>query len=180
SLLKEVLESGKWGGAGGAGNKKFEPKLPLMEKKFAALQNTEYAVSVVNGTVAITVALQAAGVKSGDEVIIPPYTFIATATACLAFGAIPVVADIEEDTLLIDPEKIEALITPKTKAIIAVHIAGSPANMTRINEIASKHGLAVIEDAAQAVGASWEGKGVGGLGDLGTFSLQSSKNLNSG
>ncbi len=180
NLLKEVLESGKWGGAGGGAKPNYQPKLPLMEKQFAALQNTQYAVSVVNGTVAITVALQAAGVKSGDEVIIPPYTFIATATACLAYGVIPVFADIEEDTLLIDPEKVEALITPKTKAIIAVHIAGAPANMTRLTEIATKHGIALIEDAAQAVGASWEGKGVGGIGDIGTFSLQSSKNLNSG
>lgn len=179
-LLKEVLESGKWGGAGNAPKKGFEPKLPLMEKKFAELQGAKHAVSVVNGTVAITVSLQAAGVKPGDEVIVPPYTFIATASAALAFGIIPVFADVEEDTLLIDPEKIEPLITPKTKAIIAVHIAGAPANMTRINEIAAKHGLAVIEDSAQAVGASWEGKGVGSLGDLGTFSLQSSKNLNAG
>jgi dTDP-4-amino-4,6-dideoxygalactose transaminase len=179
-LLKEVLESGKWGGAGGSPRSNYEPKLPLMERKFAELQNAQYAVSVVNGTVAITVALQAAGLKPGDEVIVPPYTFIATASAALAYGIIPVFADIEEDTLLIDPEKVEALITAKTKGIIAVHIAGAPANMTRLKEIAAKHGLALIEDAAQAVGASWEGQGVGAIGDLGTFSLQSSKNLNSG
>lgn len=178
-MLKEVLESGKWGGSGGT-KAGYEAKLPKMEQEFAKLQDSAYAVSVVNGTVAITVALQAAGVRSGDEVIIPPYTFIATATAALAYGAIPVFADIEPDTLLIDPEKVEALITPKTKAIIAVHIAGAPANMTRLGEIARKHGLALIEDAAQAVGAKWEGRGVGSIGDLGTFSLQSSKNLNAG
>lgn len=179
-LLKEVLESGKWGGAGGTLKPDSEPKLPQMERKFAELQNARHAVSVVNGTVAITVALQAAGVRPGDEVIVPPYTFIATATAALAYGVIPVFADIEEDTLLIDPEKIEPLLTPKTKAIIAVHIAGAPANMTRLKDIAAKHGLKLIEDAAQAVGASWEGQGVGSIGDLGTFSLQSSKNLNAG
>ncbi|TNJ68321.1 DegT/DnrJ/EryC1/StrS family aminotransferase [Paenibacillus hemerocallicola] len=179
-LLKEVLESGKWGGAGGAAKSNYEPKLPQMERKFAELQNAQYAVSVVNGTVAITVALQAAGLKPGDEVIVPPYTFIATASAALAYGIIPVFADIEEDTLLIDPEKVEALITARTKGIIAVHIAGAPANMTRLKEIAAKHGLALIEDAAQAVGASWEGQGIGAIGDLGTFSLQSSKNLNAG
>lgn len=178
-MLKEVLESGKWGGSGGT-KAGYEAKLPKMEREFAKLQDSAYAVSVVNGTVAITVALQAAGVRSGDEVIIPPYTFIATATAALAYGVIPVFADIEPDTLLIDPEKVEALITPKTKAIIAVHIAGAPANMTRLGEIAGKHGLALIEDAAQAVGAQWEGRGVGSIGDLGTFSLQSSKNLNAG
>lgn len=179
-LLKEVLESGKWGGAGGAAKAGYEPKLPLMERKFAELQSAKHAVSVVNGTVAITVALQAAGLKPGDEVIVPPYTFIATASAALAYGIIPVFADIEEDTLLIDPEKIEERITPKTKAIIAVHIAGAPANMTRLKEIAAKHGLKLIEDSAQAVGATWEGQGVGAIGDLGTFSLQSSKNLNAG
>ncbi|MFB9755188.1 DegT/DnrJ/EryC1/StrS family aminotransferase, partial [Paenibacillus hodogayensis] len=116
----------------------------------------------------------------GDEVIVPPYTFIATASAALAFGIIPVFADIEADTLLIDPEKIEERITPRTKGIIAVHLAGAPANMTRLQEIADKHGLALIEDAAQAVGATWEGRGVGSIGDIGTFSLQSSKNLNAG
>lgn len=180
NMLKEVLESGKWGGAGASAKAGYQLKLPLMEQQFAKLQDANYAVSVVNGTVAITVALQAAGVRSGDEIIITPYTFIATATAALAYGVIPIFADIEEDTLLIDPEKVEELITPKTKAIVAVHIAGAPANMTRLGEIAEKHGLALIEDAAQGVGAQWEGKGVGAIGDLGTFSLQSSKNLNSG
>lgn len=180
SMLKEVLESSKWGGSGTSPQVGYEPKLPLLEKQFAQLQDAQYAISVVNGTVAITVALQAAGVRSGDEIIITPYTFIATATAALAYGVIPVFADIEADTLLIDPEKVESLITPKTKAIIAVHIAGAPANMTRLGEIAKKHGLALIEDAAQAVGAKWEGRGVGSIGDLGTFSLQSSKNLNAG
>ncbi|RKN84215.1 DegT/DnrJ/EryC1/StrS family aminotransferase [Paenibacillus ginsengarvi] len=179
-LLKEVLESGKWGGAGGGGKPGYEPKLPLMERKFAELHGAAHAVSVVNGTVGITVALQAAGLKPGDEVIVPPYTFIATASAALAYGIIPVFADIEEDTLLIDPEKVVQRITPKTKAIIAVHLAGAPANMTRLKQIAAEHGLKLIEDAAQAVGASWEGQGVGSIGDLGTFSLQSSKNLNAG
>ncbi|WP_256976115.1 DegT/DnrJ/EryC1/StrS aminotransferase family protein [Paenibacillus sp. MY03] len=174
-----ALDSGKWGGVGSTFGGE-EPFIPQFEREFAKLQDANHAVSCVNGTVAITVALQAAGVKSGDEVIIPPYTFVATATGVLAFGAIPVFVDIEEDTLLIDPDKIEQAITPKTKAIIAVHIAGAVADMTRIMEIARKHNLAVIEDAAQAVGAQWEGKGVGAIGDLGTFSFQSSKNLNAG
>lgn len=178
--LTEVLESGKWGGAASGLKPGFEPKLPQLERKFAELQQAGHAVSVVNGTVAITVALLAAGLKPGDEVIVPPYTFIATATAALACGMIPVFADVEEDTLSIDPETVEAVITPKTRAIIAVHIGGAPANMTRLREIADKHGLVLIEDAAQAVGASWDGKGVGAIGDLGTFSLQSSKNLNAG
>ncbi|MFC5648194.1 DegT/DnrJ/EryC1/StrS family aminotransferase [Paenibacillus solisilvae] len=172
-LLMEVVESGKWGGTS-------RIKLEQFEEKFAAFQNASYAISVNNGTIAITAALLAAGVKAGDEVIMPPYTFIATATAALMFGALPVFVDIEADTLLLDPEKVEAAITPRTKAIIAVHIAGAPADLTRLKEIASKHDLQLLEDAAQAVGAQWEGVGVGAIGDIGTFSFQSSKNLNSG
>ena len=172
-LLLEVLHSGKWGGTG-------RVKLPEVEKQFAEIHQAKHAVSVVNGTLAITVALQAAGVQPGDEVIMPPYTFFATAAAPLMFGAIPVFADIEPQSLLIDPEKVEALITPRTKAIIPVHIGGAPANMTRLKEIADKHGLRIIEDSAQAVGARWEGRGVGAIGDLGTFSFQSTKNINSG
>jgi dTDP-4-amino-4,6-dideoxygalactose transaminase len=172
-LLLEVLRSGKWGGVG-------RVKLEEAEQRFAALHDAKYAVSVSNGTVAISLALRAAGVRGGDEVIMPPYTFIATATSALMIGAIPVFVDVEADTLLLDPEKVEAAITPRTKAIIAVHIAGGPANMDRLKEIAAKHGLKLIEDAAQAVMAQWNGVGVGALGDAGTFSFQSSKNLNSG
>lgn len=171
--LLEVLHSGKWGGTG-------RVKLPEFEERFAALHGAAHAVTVVNGTVGITVALLAAGVGPGDEVIMPPYTFIATATSALLFGAIPVFADVEPDTLLLDPDKVEALITPKTKAIVTVHIGGAPSDMTRLKAIASRRGLALIEDSAQAVGAQWEGKGVGALGDLGTFSFQSSKNINAG
>lgn len=172
-LLLEVLHSGKWGGVG-------RVKLAELEEKFAALHDAKYAISTVNGTIALTVALKAAGVEAGDEVIMPPYTFIATATSALLFGAIPVFADVEPETLLLDPDKVEEAITPKTKAIITVHLAGAPSNMTRLKEIADKHGLALIEDAAQAVGAQWEGKGIGALGDFGTFSFQSSKNVNAG
>ncbi|MDR6549986.1 DegT/DnrJ/EryC1/StrS family aminotransferase [Paenibacillus qinlingensis] len=179
-LILEVVRSGKWGGTGVVHSLEYTPKLPEMEHKFAELHQAAHAISVVNGTVAITVALQAAGVRPGDEVIVPPYTFIATAAAALAYGAVPVFVDIEEDTLLLDPEKVSGAITSRTKAIVPVHLAGAPANMSRINEIAAAHKLRVIEDAAQAVGASWEGRSVGAIGDFGTFSLQSSKNLNSG
>lgn len=172
-LLLEVLDSGKWGGTG-------RIKLPELEKRFAELHDARHAIPCVNGTIAITVALMAAGVQPGDEVIVPPYTFFATASAPLLFGAIPVFADVEKDTLLIDPAKAEALITPRTKAIIPVHIAGAPADMTAVKAVAARHGLRVIEDAAQAAGARWEGRGVGAIGDLGTFSFQSSKNLNAG
>lgn len=179
-MILEVIRSGKWGGTGSVLSEQFSEKLPVMEEKFARLQDASYAVSAVNGTVAITVALQAAGIKPGDEVIVPPYTFVATASAALAYGVVPVFADVEENTLLIDPDKVEQAITPRTKAIIAVHIAGAPANMSRIKEIAARYKLKVIEDAAQAVGARWEGRAVGAIGDLGTFSFQSSKNLNAG
>lgn len=171
-LMLEAIRSGNWGGV--------EPdKIKLFEEKFASLQDAKYAVTVNNGTIAISIALLAAGVDAGDEVIMPPYTFIATATAALLIGAIPVFADVDE-SMLIDPDKVEEAITPATKAIIAVHIAGAPANMTRLRQIAKTYKLALIEDAAQAVAAKWEDQGVGALGDLGTFSLQSSKNLNSG
>ena len=169
----EVLRSGQWGGH-------CRIKLPEFEEKFAAAHDAKYATACVNGTLAITTALRAAGVEAGDEVIIPSYTFIATATACLMFGAIPVFVDVEKDALLIDPEKVEEAITNKTKAIIAVHIAGAPANMTRLKEIADKHGLKLVEDAAQAVGAKWEDRSVGAIGDLGAFSFQTSKNITAG
>ncbi|WP_127588542.1 DegT/DnrJ/EryC1/StrS family aminotransferase [Paenibacillus koleovorans] len=172
-LVLEVVRSGKWGGTG-------RVMLPEIESKFATAHDAKYAVSIVNGTVAITIALQAAGVKPGDEVIMPPYTFIATASSALMFGAIPVFVDVEADTLLLDPSKVEAAITPKTKAIVAVHIGGAPANLTALKAIAAKHSLRLIEDSAQAVGAQWQGMGVGAQGDLGTFSFQSSKNINSG
>lgn len=179
-LLIEVLHSGKWGGAGKVTSPEFTPKLPEMEKKVAEFQGAKYGVAVPNGTLAITIALQAAGVKPGDEVIVPPYTFIATASAALAFGAIPVFVDIEEETLNLDPEKIEAAITSRTKAIIPVHIGGTIADMPRLKTIAQKHHLRIIEDCAHAIGSQWEGTGAGMLGDLGTFSFQSTKNLNSG
>jgi dTDP-4-amino-4,6-dideoxygalactose transaminase len=172
-LILEVVDSGQWGGV-------ERTKLEEFEQKFAEFQNAKYAISVNNGTIAITAALLAVGLGPGDEVIMPPYTFIASATGPLMFGAIPVFVDIEPDTLLIDPEKVESAITSKTKAILAVHIAGAPANMTRLKEIAQKYNLKLIEDSAQAVGSQWEGTGVGAIGDMGTFSLQSSKNLTAG
>ncbi|MCQ6560684.1 DegT/DnrJ/EryC1/StrS family aminotransferase [Paenibacillus mendelii] len=171
-LVLEAVRSGNWGGVS-------PDKIRQFEEKFAALHDARYAISVNNGTIALSIALLAGGVDAGDEVIMPPYTFIATATAALLIGAIPVFADVDE-SMLLDPERVEAAITSSTKAIIAVHLAGAPANMTKLKEISDRHGLVLIEDAAQAVGARWEERGVGAIGDLGTFSLQSSKNLNCG
>jgi dTDP-4-amino-4,6-dideoxygalactose transaminase len=171
--LAEVCRSGHWGCLSGG-------KIAEFEKKFAEFQQAKYGVCIVNGTAALEVALKAVGVKAGDEVIVPPYTFIASASSVLTIGAIPVFTDIDDDTYNLDPSKIEAAITDKTKAILAVHIGGGPADMDGIMAVAKKHGLKVVEDAAQAHGAAWNGRRVGAIGDAGTFSFQSSKNLTSG
>ena len=172
-LLIEVLESGQWGRMSGQMNE-------LFEKKFGAFQQAKYVTTVCNGTVALRIALFAVGVGPGDEVIVPSYTFVATATSVIEANAIPVMADIDPNTFNLDPKAVESLITERTKAIIPVHFGGAPTNMDEIIEIARKHNLAVIEDAAQAQGAAWKGKKTGTLGDVGTFSFQLSKNMTSG
>jgi len=171
--LKDVCNSGQWWSIGGR-------KCPEFEKRFATYHQARFGVCVPNGTIALEVSLRAAGVKAGDEVIVPPYTFIATASACLMVNAIPVFVDIDPDTYCIDPRRIEEAITEKTKAIIPVHIGGCPADMDHILSIARKHHLAVVEDAAQAHAAEWKGRRIGAIGDLGAFSFQASKNLNAG
>ena len=170
--LVEVLESGRWGRGGGA--------VPELEARFAALHGARYAVACCNGTVAIQLALLAAGVRPGDEVITSPYSFVATAHAARALGAVPVFVDVEPGTHNLDPERIEAAITERTAAILPVHIGGRPADMDRVNEIAARDGLRVVEDAAQAWLAGWRGRAVGTLGQAGAFSFQSSKNLTAG
>lgn len=147
------------------------------EKKFADYIGVKHAISVNSGTDALVIALKALGIKEGDEVITTPFTFFATAETIAMVGAVPVFADVEEDTYNIDPEKIEQKITEKTKAILPVHIFGQPANTDRILEIADKHGLVVIEDACQAVGAGISGKKVGSIGNAGCFSFFPTKNL---
>jgi len=170
--LTETLRSGQWGIGGGM--------VSEFEKAFGEFQNAKYCTALANGTAAIEVALRAVGVEAGDEIIVPPYTFIATASACLMVNTVPIFVDIEPDTYNIDPTKIEAAITDRTRAIIAVHIAGCPADMDGVIAVAKKHNLKVIEDSAQAHAAEWRGRRVGAIGDVGTFSFQSSKNLNSG
>ncbi|MGC8669019.1 MAG: DegT/DnrJ/EryC1/StrS family aminotransferase [Chthonomonadales bacterium] len=173
AALLDVLHSGQWWSVGGR-------KVPEFEEAFARFQHARYAVCVTNGTAALEVALRALGIGCGDEVIVPPYTFIATASSVLAVSATPVFVDIEPKSLNLDPTQIEAAITDRTRAIIPVHIGGCPADMDAILDIARRHGLYVIEDAAQAHGAEWNGRRVGALGDCGTFSFQASKNLNCG
>ena len=150
------------------------------EDAFANFHDSKFALSVNSGTAALWVALKAAGVKAGDEVIVPAYTFVATASAVLMANAIPVFADIDKKTLNMDTEIVESLITDKTRVILPVHIAGNPADISSLKEIADKHGVAMIEDAAQAHGAEWEGRKVGSFGLGGIFSFQSSKNMSAG
>ena len=146
------------------------------EQEFARLVGTRHAVATSNGTTALHLALLAHGVGPGDEVITTPFSFIATANAALYVGARPVFADICEDTFNLDPEEIEARITPRTRAIIPVHLYGHPAEMAPILDIAARHGLAVIEDAAQAHGAAVDGRAVGTFG-TGCFSFYATKNV---
>lgn len=151
-----------------------------LEDKFALFHEAKSCIAVNTGTNALWVALKAAGVSFGDEVIIPAYTFIATATAVLMANATPVFVDIEPNTFNMDPNLIESAITDRTKVIIPVHIGGNPADMESIIDLAMKHKLIIIEDAAQAHGAEWDGKKVGALHKGGIFSFQSSKNMSAG
>lgn len=172
-MVLKALDSGRWGKLDGTFNAKFE-------ETFANYVGVRFGITMVNGSVTLRIALWAGGVREGDEVIIPPYTFIATATAVLECNATPVFVDINPDTYNLDPDLIERAITRRTKAIVPVHMGGLCADMDRINAIAKKHHLVVIEDAAHAHGATWKGRKAGSLGDMASFSFQSSKNLNSG
>ncbi|WP_062070346.1 DegT/DnrJ/EryC1/StrS family aminotransferase [Demequina sediminicola] len=157
------------------------PEVAAFEQEFAdALVGGRQCVAVSSGTAGLHLGLLAAGVGPGDEVIVPSFTFAATANSVALAGATPVFADIEPDFFCLDPASVEAAITPRTKAIMPVHLYGHPANMTALREIASKHGIALYEDAAQAHGASWNGEPVGSFGDFGMFSLYPTKNMTSG
>ena len=169
-----ALRSGRWGSRTGSGF------VDAFTTRFASFHKARRAIAVSNGTVALEVALRAIGVGPFDEVIIPAYTFVATATSVLSVGAIPVFADILPDTFLMDPDDAARRITPRTKAIVPVHIGGQPCDLDALLGVARTKGLALIEDAAQAVGASWRGRQIGAIGDIGTLSFQSSKNLNAG
>lgn len=152
-------------------------KVEDFEKKFAGLCSVKHCVGVNNGTSALRLALQALGIGPNDEVITTPFTFIATEEAVSHLGAKPIFADIDEKTYCIDPEKIEEKITKKTKAIMPVHLFGQPADMDPILEIAEKHSLKVVEDAAQAHNASYKNKKAGSMGDVSCFSFYPGKNL---
>lgn len=171
--LLRVLQSGKWGSLHGK-------EVETFERELAEYQDARFAIAVTSGTTALEVALRTVGIKALDEVIIPAYTFVATATAVLSNGAIPRFADIDLNTFNLDAASVETLITERTRAIIPVHFSGRAADMDAIMRIARKHQLYVIEDAAQAIGAQWRGRGVGAIGNMGCLSFQSSKNITAG
>ena len=156
------------------------PNVRAFAAEFAQWANVPYVVPINSATTGLAVALAAARVGPGDEVIVPAISFSATASAILMYGSIPVFVDIEADNFCIDPNKIEQAITPRTRAIMPVHLAGNIADMAAIMSIAAKHNLVVIEDAAQAIGAEWRGIKAGCIGDAGVFSFQQSKNITTG
>jgi dTDP-4-amino-4,6-dideoxygalactose transaminase len=171
--LMEVLESRVWWRTPGT-------KTLAFEKEFAAFHNAKHGIAVTNGTAALEVAMMALGVGPGDEVIVPNFTFVATASAVLAAGAMPVMVDVLAQTHCLDPALAEAAITSRTRAIVAVHIGGNPADLDMLGAIAVKHGLALIEDCAHAHGSEWKGRRVGAIGTAGTFSFQMGKLMTAG
>jgi dTDP-4-amino-4,6-dideoxygalactose transaminase len=173
--LQDVLTSTKWGGQPFPGK-----HAAAFAKKFAELHTAKYAQCVNTGTVAIQAALRAIGIQPGDEVIAPAYTWEGTVGPVLLLNAIPVFVDVDPGTYCLDAKLIEKAITPKTKAILPVHLGMRFADMDEILRIAAKHNVKVIEDCAHAHGGMWKGQGAGSMGDLGAFSFQSSKLITSG
>lgn len=170
--LIDVLNSGVWSYNG--------PKEMEFNQLFAEFTGTKYAICTVNGTITMQLALEALGIGVGDEVIVPGLTWQATAATVIDVNATPILVDVLEDTWCIDPAAIEKAITPKTKAIIPVHLYGAFADMDAIMEIAKKHNLYVIEDCAHKHGGEWKGKKAGSIGNVGSFSFQLSKHLTAG
>jgi len=172
-LVNQVLDSGILAGA-------FAPNVKALQEEFAEYLGVKYCIAVNSGTAALHMAVAAAGIGPGDEVITSAFSFLASATAPMHQGAIPVFVDIDPKTYNMDPQKIEEKISENTKAIIAVHIQGLPADMDEIRAVAERHGLILIEDAAQAAGAVYKGKKAGTLGDIAAFSLNQTKNFQAG
>jgi len=171
-LLLEVLRSGKWSVGG--------EKVKQFQQEFARFHDAAYGVACSSGWAALVIALKALGIKRGDKVLVPAYTFAATATAVIDVGATPVFTDINPDTLGISVEDAERRIGEDTKCIIPVHVGGCPADMDEVVSLADRYGLKILEDAAQAHGAEWRGRKAGSIGDAGTFSFYQSKNMTSG
>jgi dTDP-4-amino-4,6-dideoxygalactose transaminase len=169
----EVVHSGRWGMAQG-------DRVRELEQRFAAYQQAGYGIAASSGTSALRVALLAAELEAGAEVIVPAYTFVATATAVIEANMVPVFADIDPDTYNLDPVSVQQALTEKTGAIMPVHLAGLPADMDGIMKVAAERSLVVIEDACQAWGSEYRGRKVGALGLGGAFSFQSSKHITAG
>lgn len=171
--LQEVLESRIWWRTPGTKTLEFE-------QAFAKYHGARHGIAVTNGTAALEVTMEALGIGPGDEVIVPNFTFIATASAVLFATALPVLVEVDPETYCLDPELTEAAITSRTKAIVAVHMGGHPADLDRLQEIAKKHGIALVEDSAHAHGSEWKGKKIGTFGKAATFSFQASKLMTAG
>jgi perosamine synthetase len=180
--VARVLDSGILSRYLGCWHKDFYggPEVQALESEWAKYFGVKHAMAVNSATSGLYAAMGATGIEPGEEVIVTPFTMSASATAALVYGAIPVFADIEEDFYCINPKAVEALITPRTKVIVAVDIFGLPYNATTIQALARKHNLIVIEDAAQAPGAMYDGKFAGTLGDVGVFSLNYHKHIHCG
>jgi dTDP-4-amino-4,6-dideoxygalactose transaminase len=171
--LTEVLESRIWWRTPGTRTLAFE-------QEFAKFQGAKHGIAVTNGTAALEVTISALGIGPGDEVIVPDFTFVATASAVLYAGAMPVTVDVSPETYCIGPQLAEAAITPRTKAIIAVHMGGHPADLDALTDLARKHGIALVEDSSHAHATEWKGKRIGSHGVAGTFSFQASKLMTAG
>ena len=172
-LMGEVFSSGNWWRMTG-------DKVKTFERNFASLHNVKYCLGVTNGTHALEIALTALGIKHGDEVIVPAVTFISTGSAVIYVNATPVLVDIDPETFCMSPEAFEKAITPKTKAVIPVHMAGHACDMEKICAIAKRHNIKVIEDAAHAHGGQCNGKMIGSYGDMAIFSFQNGKIMTCG
>ncbi len=171
--VTSVIKSGCWGL--GSGN-----MVRLFQEEFARFNGSDHAIAVTNGSNAIEVALTALDIGPGDEVIVPDYTFISTASEVLRVGAVPILADVDESTFCIDPQEVDRAINERTKGMIPVHFAGHPADMDSLADTVSRSGLRWVEDASHAHGAEWKKKKVGNFADLATFSMQASKTMTAG
>jgi dTDP-4-amino-4,6-dideoxygalactose transaminase len=177
--VMEVMQSGYLFRYGSESDPKFLHKVSALEKEFASYCKADFALATSSGTASLVASVLALGLKPGDEIIIPAYTFVASYSSVIFPGIVPVLAEIDESFTL-DPEDIEHRITPRTKAIMPVHMLGNPCDMDRIIAVARKHNLLVLEDCCQATGASYKGEKVGTIGNIGAFSLNIFKTINSG
>ena len=173
AAVADVLRSGKW-------NRWRSDRVTELEAALKDFTGAAHVVALASGTAGLEVALKAAGVRPGYEVILPAYTYVATATAVLQVGGVPVFADIIPETENVDPASMEALITERTRALLPVHVSGLPCDLAAIKALAARHNLRVIEDTAQGIGGKWHGQRLGTIGDAGAYSFQASKNLPGG